>query len=119
MISRKDTVNISNMPVAHEEVYTPQLEVEEGSWIANTFASLLHPSDWKITKFETTPPVGTRVFCGTCQKLNCGQMSSYIVAYANGPFEYIESSYKSPLSGKVRPLRFYGGCLIPMQTIRC
>ncbi|TBU53789.1 hypothetical protein BD310DRAFT_937381 [Dichomitus squalens] len=91
MISRKDTVNISNMPVAHEEVYTPQLEVEEGSWIANTFASLLHPSDWKITTFETTPP-----------------MSSYIIAYANGPFEYIESSYKSTLSGKVRPLRFYG-----------
>ena len=43
MISRKDTVNISNMPVAHEEVYTPQLEVEGRSWIADTFASLLHP----------------------------------------------------------------------------
>lgn len=34
-------------------------------------------------------------------------MSTYIVAYANGPFAYLESSYKSPLSGKVRPLRIY------------
>lgn len=35
-------------------------------------------------------------------------MSTYIVAYSNGPFEYLEGSYKSPLSGKVRPLRLYG-----------
>ena len=37
-----------------------------------------------------------------------GQVSTYLVAYANGPFEYLESSYTSPLSGKVRPLRIYG-----------
>ena len=36
------------------------------------------------------------------------QVSTYLVAYANGPLEYLESSYTSPLSGKVRPLRFYG-----------
>lgn len=35
------------------------------------------------------------------------QMSTYIVAFANGPFTYIEDSYKSPLSGKSRPLRVY------------
>ena len=35
-------------------------------------------------------------------------MSTYLVAYANGPFEFVEGSYTSPLSGKVRPLRFYG-----------
>ncbi len=35
-------------------------------------------------------------------------MSTYLVAYANGPFEYLESSYVSPLSGKERPLRIYG-----------
>ena len=35
-------------------------------------------------------------------------MSTYIVAFANGPFEYVESSYKSPLSGHTRPLRIYG-----------
>jgi aminopeptidase 2 len=41
-------------------------------------------------------------------------MSSYIVAYANGHFDHLESSYKSPLSGKVRPLRIYGNLSIPM-----
>lgn len=35
-------------------------------------------------------------------------MSTYLVAYANGVFDYLESSYKSPLSGKTRPLRVYG-----------
>jgi aminopeptidase 2 len=35
-------------------------------------------------------------------------MSTYLVAYANGVFEYLESSYTSPLSGKIRPLRLYG-----------
>jgi aminopeptidase 2 len=34
-------------------------------------------------------------------------MSSYIVAFANGPFAHLESSYTSPISGKVRPLRIY------------
>lgn len=39
------------------------------------------------------------------------QMSTYIVAYANGHFGYLESSYTSPLSGATRPLRIYGSQL--------
>ena len=35
-------------------------------------------------------------------------MSTYLLAFANGEFAHLESSYKSPLSGKVRPLRVYG-----------
>jgi aminopeptidase 2 len=35
-------------------------------------------------------------------------MSTYLLAFANGEFAHLESSYKSPLSGKVRPLRIYG-----------
>lgn len=35
-------------------------------------------------------------------------MSTYLVAFANGHFEYLESSYTSPLSNKTRPLRIYG-----------
>jgi aminopeptidase 2 len=35
-------------------------------------------------------------------------MSTYLLALANGQFAHLESSYKSPLSGKVRPLRIYG-----------
>lgn len=44
----------------------------------------------------------------SCTHKSFNQMSTYIVAYANGPFEFVEGSYTSPLSGKVRPLRFYG-----------
>ena len=43
-------------------------------------------------------------------------MSTYLVAYASGPFEYLESSYTSPLSGKVRPLRIYGTFVVFIQT---
>jgi aminopeptidase 2 len=35
-------------------------------------------------------------------------MSTYLLAFANGEFVYLENSYKSPLSGKVHPLRIYG-----------
>ena len=35
-------------------------------------------------------------------------MSTYLVAYANGPFQFVESSYTSPISGIKRPLRVYG-----------
>jgi hypothetical protein len=35
-------------------------------------------------------------------------MSTYLLALANGEFAHLQSSYKSPLSGKVRPLRIYG-----------
>ncbi|KAH7103916.1 leucyl aminopeptidase [Auriculariales sp. MPI-PUGE-AT-0066] len=45
---------------------------------------------YKVTAFETTPLV-----------------SSYLVAFANGDFKYTESTYKSPISGKTRPLRVY------------
>jgi aminopeptidase 2 len=35
-------------------------------------------------------------------------MSTYLLVLASGPFDYIESSYTSPLSGKTRPVRLYG-----------
>ena len=43
-------------------------------------------------------------------------MSTYIVAYTTGPFSYLETSYKSPLSGTVRPVRVYGTSLSPSLT---
>ncbi|KAH8117511.1 peptidase family M1-domain-containing protein [Phellopilus nigrolimitatus] len=76
LISRKDTVNLSNMPSLSEEPYTS--------------GNCVDSEKWKITKFDRTPP-----------------MSSYLVAFANGHFDYLESSYVSPLSGKTRPLRIY------------
>ncbi|KAI0373350.1 leucyl aminopeptidase [Pilatotrama ljubarskyi] len=89
LVSRVNSVNLSNMPAVSEEVYKPESAAKD-SWIGKKLSTLPNPGQWKITRFETTPPVST-----------------YLVAYANGPFEYLESSYKSPLSGKVRPLRIY------------
>ncbi|PCH38958.1 hypothetical protein WOLCODRAFT_141023 [Wolfiporia cocos MD-104 SS10] len=94
LISRADTVNLSNMSVASEKVYETVSETDE-SWLTAKLSSLTTNEaaasvKWKITRFHTSPP-----------------MSTYLVAYANGRFEYLESSYKSPLSGKVRPLRIY------------
>ena len=45
----------------------------------------------KITRFETTP-----------------RMSIYLATFANGHFNRIETSLKSPLNGKEITLRFYG-----------
>ncbi|TCD59793.1 Aminopeptidase 2 mitochondrial [Steccherinum ochraceum] len=45
---------------------------------------------WKRTVFGVTPP-----------------MSTYIVAFATGPFTYRETSYQSPISGVIRPVRVY------------
>ena len=89
MISRADTVNLSNMPVESEEVIGHDFNVPDD--LTNILASTKNDSDkWKITKFQTTP-----------------LMSSYLVAFANGPFEYLETSVVMPLSGKTVPLRIY------------
>ena len=93
MISREDTVNLNNMPAISEEVYTPNFAGQSDltEWLKTKFPANEEAGKWKVTRFETTPP-----------------MSSYIVAYANGPFKHIEDTYVSPLSGKTRPLRIYG-----------
>ena len=95
LISRANTVNLSNMPVVSEKPFTTSSEDDPSvGKLAKAF-SKLKTSDsetgWKITKFETTPLI-----------------SSYLVAWANGPFEFIEGSYTSPLSNKTRPVRIYG-----------
>jgi aminopeptidase 2 len=84
MVSKADTVNISNMPIASEKLFSPN----DHTNIKRVFADI--NEEWKITKFETTP-----------------LMSSYLVAFANGPFVYLESSAKMPLSGRTIPLRIY------------
>ncbi|KAJ3797238.1 leucyl aminopeptidase [Lentinula aff. detonsa] len=84
MVSKANTVNISNMPVISEKLFSPNDHAD----LKTLFTDL--NEDWKVTKFETTP-----------------LMSSYLVAFANGPFEYLESSAKMPLSGRTIPLRIY------------
>jgi hypothetical protein len=96
MISRQNTVNLSNMAVTSEEVYSTPKAEPSGTvsaltkWLSGlTFGE--EKERWKITRFAATPP-----------------MSTYILAWANGPFEHLESSYTSPLSGKTKALRIYG-----------
>ncbi|KAK7693088.1 hypothetical protein QCA50_002653 [Cerrena zonata] len=92
LVSRGDTVNLSNMPTLSENIYSDSTSSETALWLAKHFTDVTSPEDkWKITVFETTPP-----------------MSTYIVAFANGSFAYIEDSYTSPLSQTIRPLRIYG-----------
>ncbi|KDQ18450.1 hypothetical protein BOTBODRAFT_28829 [Botryobasidium botryosum FD-172 SS1] len=100
LISREDTVNLSNMPAIEEHSLaqkdSPEDETSLGrlsrilaSFVANEPPATAN-SGWKVTKFQKTPPVST-----------------YLVAFANGHFSHLESSYTSPISGKTRPLRIY------------
>ncbi|KAF9077343.1 peptidase M1, membrane alanine aminopeptidase [Rhodocollybia butyracea] len=83
MISDSNSVNIFNTLAVSEEPYAEADDV---------YGLLKGASrhEWKITRFEASP-----------------LMSTYLVAYANGQFEYIESSFTSPISGKTRPIRVY------------
>lgn len=94
MISRANTVNLSNMPATSEEIYDPLKKDAAHTEINKLFPTLSAADDqWKITRFQTTP-----------------LMSSYLLAFANGPFKYLESSVVMPLSGKTIPLRIYSMC---------
>ena len=83
------------MPVVSEKPFKTSSEDDPSvGKLAKAFSKLTtsdSETKWKITKFATTPLI-----------------SSYLVAWANGPFEFIEGSYTSPLSGKTRPVRIYG-----------
>jgi hypothetical protein len=74
------------MPAISEETITPNTRFADDE----SLFSGLKDGQWKVTKFQTTPP-----------------MSSYIVAFANGHFKYLEDSVVLPLSGKTLPLRIY------------
>ncbi|KAJ7860510.1 leucyl aminopeptidase [Mycena leptocephala] len=89
MISRSDTVNISNMPAESEEAWDSSSALEAN---LSVLLSTLPKKDvlGKITKFQKTPP-----------------MSSYLVAFANGPFAHLETKVVMPLSGRTVPLRVY------------
>ncbi|CAE7223560.1 unnamed protein product [Rhizoctonia solani] len=109
MISREDTVALSNMPVLSEKPFVEAdlSESDKGGvgklvkmkMKTKVEGSTLDKKGWKITTFDKTPV-----------------MSTYLVAFANGHFEYLESSYTSPLSGKTRPLRIYATKDIIHQT---
>ncbi|CCM03911.1 uncharacterized protein FIBRA_06062 [Fibroporia radiculosa] len=100
LISRADTVNLSNMSVASESIYEPGTTPETNivlSWLSTKLSTLgsENADKWIITGFDTSPPA---------------------MAWANGHFKYLESSYVSPLSGKTRPLRIYATAEIIHQA---
>ena len=82
------------MPPISELVYSADGKAVSGPDdapdLSDVFSEPKADGERKVTRFETTP-----------------LMSSYVVAFANGDFKYLESSYTSPLSGKTRPLRAY------------
>lgn len=45
------------MPAISEHVYKPG-SADNEPWITQKLSSLPNPEQWKITRFETTPPVG-------------------------------------------------------------
>ncbi|KAJ7727197.1 leucyl aminopeptidase [Mycena metata] len=89
MISRSETVNISNMAVESEALYNANSAVD--ATLTDLLSTLPKDAQWKTTKFQKSPP-----------------MSSYLVAFANGPLAYLEKSIVMPLSGRTVPLRVYG-----------
>ena len=110
LVSRKGTVNLSNMSARSKAA------------IADTFTKTLFEGvkdgSWHATSFETTPPVRIERI-RVPDQLTMEQMSTYLLAFANGEFVHLESSYQSPLSGKVRPLRIYSMTLYPVCSLSC
>ena len=56
MISRANTVNLSNMPVVSEKVGTDSTEDSLVSSLAALSIGKIN-DQWKITRFEKSPPV--------------------------------------------------------------
>ncbi|KAJ7824168.1 leucyl aminopeptidase [Mycena olivaceomarginata] len=91
MISRAETVNISNMAAESEVAYDPTSAPKSDAGLATLLSTLLKKDvQWKLTKFQETLPI-----------------SSYLVAFANGPFAHLETKVVMPLSGRTVPLRVY------------
>ncbi|KAJ6558177.1 peptidase family M1-domain-containing protein [Mycena capillaripes] len=100
MVSQVDTVNISNMPATFEGGCDPNSFIDPD--LASVLSNISKDVEWKITEFQKTPP-----------------MSTYIVAFANGPFSYLEKTVEMPLSGRTIPLRVYATPDIIHQAAFC
>ncbi|KAJ6632131.1 leucyl aminopeptidase [Mycena sp. CBHHK59/15] len=82
MVSHVETVNISNMPAISEVIYDPDAQdVSLSTALTNLLSTLSKEARWKITQFQATPP-----------------MSTYLVAFANGPFSHLEKQVVMPLT---------------------
>ena len=94
LLGRKGLVSLSNMPVETEGEWEGSIGFGEGVTLGENLSKGEAQEDgrggWTVTKFEKTPLV-----------------SSYLVAFAHGPFASLSSEYTSPLTGKTIPLKIY------------
>ncbi|KDE03697.1 hypothetical protein MVLG_05828 [Microbotryum lychnidis-dioicae p1A1 Lamole] len=116
MISRTDSVSLSNMNVIATKHLGAGGDFPRTSLLENSFFTQNGPAadtkptasdnattisassvshgdfqdDWTLTSFATMPKVST-----------------YLVAFANGPFAHLELTFTSAISGRVIPLRVY------------
>lgn len=104
MVHRSSTVAVANMPVTQpaQSISLAQqdqlLRLSELGLDTETIKSPLQegettsadPDGWSVTGFGTLPKVST-----------------YLIAYANGPFVHLSSSYTSPLTGERIDLKIY------------
>ncbi|KZT63496.1 hypothetical protein DAEQUDRAFT_747814 [Daedalea quercina L-15889] len=93
MVSHADTVNLSNMPAESEYMINAPVG-KTGQMDSTVFEG---KTLWKITQFEKSPP-----------------MSTYLVTFANGQFEYLESSYTTT-KDMIKDTQFMLG--VKMQAI--
>jgi aminopeptidase 2 len=91
MISAVNTLSLSNMAVVDEKPLADVFSETPPEFIETVVFGLEEEvKRWKVTRFGKSP-----------------KMSSYLLTFANGAFEYRGDSYTSPLTGREIPLRFY------------
>lgn len=104
MVHRTPTVAVANMPIS--EAARPISQAEQNqllrlSELGLDTSSISSPlgkvsmlgeeqDEWSLTSFDTVP-----------------KLSTYLIAYGNGPFVHLTSSYTSPLSGDKIDLKIY------------
>ncbi|KAH8824048.1 peptidase family M1-domain-containing protein [Flagelloscypha sp. PMI_526] len=94
MVSASNTVNLSNTSVESEYLLDADATVDNFLFSGDETLE-----GWKVTQFMKTP-----------------RMSTYLVATANGNFEFTEAVYKSPISGVEKPCRVYATPRLVKET---
>jgi len=86
-IYRSNTVSLANM---NEVSSSPSDGLVPKPFTSPSTTGDDSNSEWKISTYAKSP-----------------KMSTYLMAWANGNFKHLESSYVSPLTGSTIPLRIY------------
>lgn len=111
LVGRKGLVSLGNMPVESEGEWRGEKGVGFGDEVLGKELDGCE-GDWTVTVFEKTPlvcPVLAFSYPVTFMLITqtSSQVSSYLVAFAHGPFAHLSSEYTSPLTQKTIPLKIY------------